>query len=283
MACRKCVKALLLISLLLMTAICALAVDPTKSIRQYVHDSWGTNDGLPQNSIHTIVQTKDGYLWFGTEEGLVRFNGAEFSVFNSANSPGLEHNEIMALLADQRDGSLWIGTNGSLTRYNSGQFTPYVPESGSSQIFVTALAQDSLGNLWIGTEAGLTLLKDGKLVPYADQKGLGKRIMALAVDADGSLWAATRFNIFKLGRGTKSQVQFDETIHDPSTLYFDRDGVLWIGTIAHGLYSFSGGNLAHYKTGPRLETTVNTIYQDREGSLWAGLLKGGACRLRAQR
>src|SRR5205085_666873 len=94
---------------------------------------------------------------------------------------------------------------------------------------------------------------------------------------------ATRSNIFKLGRGTISQIQFDETIHDPFTLYFDRAGALWIGTVAHGLYSFSGGNLAHYKTGPKLETTVNAIYQDREGSLWAGLLKGGACRLRAQR
>src|SRR5256885_1584638 len=100
----------LLMSLLLITGICATAVDPSKSIRQYVRDSWKTSDGLPQNSISAVVQTQDGYLWFGTLEGLVRFNGGEFTVFNNATAPGLTNNLIKALLEDKRDGSLWIGT-----------------------------------------------------------------------------------------------------------------------------------------------------------------------------
>ena len=93
-----------------MTAAAA-ALDPSKPVQQYVHKSWTSLDGLPQNSVLAILQTHDGYLWFGTEEGLARFNGNHFTVFSKDNTPAFRSNDISALLEDGRDKSIWIGTD----------------------------------------------------------------------------------------------------------------------------------------------------------------------------
>jgi ligand-binding sensor domain-containing protein len=87
----------------------ALALDPAKAITQYAHDVWRDRDGLPQNTVQAIVQTRDGYLWLGTEAGLARFDGARFTVFDRKNTPELGHDHILAL-HESRDGGLWIGT-----------------------------------------------------------------------------------------------------------------------------------------------------------------------------
>ena len=94
---RRCSKAVVAICLVLLTGI-SLAQSPIKPIGQYVHNVWRTEEGLPQNSIQTILQTHDGYLWAGTQEGLVRFNGVQFTVFNKANTDAIKHNDVRALL-----------------------------------------------------------------------------------------------------------------------------------------------------------------------------------------
>ena len=86
-----------------------VAKEKVTASRSYVVDVWDTDDGLPQNSITSMVQTPDGYLWMGTLDGLVRFDGIRFSVFDQGNTPGLNSGRILKLLAD-RQGSLWIGT-----------------------------------------------------------------------------------------------------------------------------------------------------------------------------
>ena len=101
----------------------AWALDPARAITQYGHDAWGIEQGLPQGSIETILQTRDGYLWLGTEEGLVRFDGVKFTVFDKRNTPGLL-DSFIAALQETPDGTLWIGTRGGgLTSYAGGFFT----------------------------------------------------------------------------------------------------------------------------------------------------------------
>ena len=89
----------------------AAGLDPAKALTQYAHGSWHVADGLPQDNVVSIAQTPDGYLWLGTEEGLVRFDGLRFTVFDRSNTPELKSNDIYALLVD-RTGNLWIGTGG---------------------------------------------------------------------------------------------------------------------------------------------------------------------------
>jgi len=78
------------------------ALEPNKAITQYIHEVWQTDDGLPQNSILAIAQTRDGYLWFGTEEGLVRFDGLIFTVFDKGNTEEIKHNCIFELLVNKK-------------------------------------------------------------------------------------------------------------------------------------------------------------------------------------
>src|SRR5262245_12405218 len=106
----------------LLIACAAAAQPPARIADRYIHRAWGTLDGLPQNSVTSIVQTRDGYLWAGTFGGLVRFDGLTFTVFDSANTPGLASVRIVAL-HETRRGVLWIGTEAGLTRYEDGRFT----------------------------------------------------------------------------------------------------------------------------------------------------------------
>ena len=113
----------------LLLAAPARALDPRKAITQYAHQVWKTDAGLPQNSIQAILQTRDGYIWLGTERGLVRFDGVQFTVFDKGNTPGLQNSNAQALYED-RAGVLWVGTWGGLHRIQDGRITSLTTRDG---------------------------------------------------------------------------------------------------------------------------------------------------------
>ena len=103
----------------------ACAISPRLAMAQYRFDHWTADNGLPQNSVRDIVQTRDGYLWLATLDGLVRFDGVRFTVFNKSNSPGIISNRFLQLYEDGQ-GDLWASTESSgLTRLHDGRFTTY--------------------------------------------------------------------------------------------------------------------------------------------------------------
>src|SRR4051812_31800059 len=105
------------------------ALDPNQPIQNYLRQSWQTAQGLPQNSVFSLAQTPDGYIWLGTEEGLARFDGLRFTLFNKNNS-GLAGNMVLALLVDHT-GALWAGTyGGGVTRVQNGEFRSYTTHDG---------------------------------------------------------------------------------------------------------------------------------------------------------
>jgi signal transduction histidine kinase/ligand-binding sensor domain-containing protein/CheY-like chemotaxis protein len=272
-------KIALLAALLSFFAICAGALDPSKSIKQYVRNSWTTLDGLPQGSIFTVLQTRDGYLWYGTAEGLVRFDGVRFTVFDKTNTPGLKNNAITSLLEDKRDGALWIGTYHGLTSYSAGNFKSYSSKDGLPGSLVVALAQDTHGDLWIGTNQGLAVFRAGSFVKYmGDKDGAQAPITALAAAPDGPLWVTTDTAVLRLDTNTGSSVQLKTPFQDPSALFVDRAGSLWIGTVTHGLYHLVNGQLAQQDAPQFIRNRITSIYQDREEGLWIGSLEGGICR-----
>ena len=85
------------------------SLDPNKQITQYLHDVWQTEDGLPLNDVSDIIQTYDGYLWIGTEEGLVRFDGVKFTVFNKQNTAAMKKSHFVLELFEDKENALWIG------------------------------------------------------------------------------------------------------------------------------------------------------------------------------
>ncbi len=125
---------------------CFLLIRPfSLAVAQYHIDSWTTDNGLPHNSVRAILQTRDGYLWLATADGLVRFDGVRFTTFNRENSPGMMGNRITALLQDN-NGDLWMGSDGSFMRLRNGVFTSYGGESGVPNGMVAGMTLDLSGD-----------------------------------------------------------------------------------------------------------------------------------------
>src|SRR5438034_2134217 len=149
----------------------ALALDSRRELSQFSHEVWLTENGLPQNTVHSIAQTPDGYIWIGTEEGLARFDGVRFTVFDRQNTPELKSNYIRTLLADPK-GVLWIGTAEGLVRLLDGKFTVFTTNEGLPSNTIQALYQDREGNLWVATATGLGLFKSGGLTTFTTKERL---------------------------------------------------------------------------------------------------------------
>src|SRR5579875_1121398 len=136
------------------------ALNPSKAITQYLQTSWSTESGLPQSTVKAVVQTTDGYIWLGTEEGLARFDGVRFVNYTHRTDPGFPSDFIQAL-ASARDGSLWIGTDTGLTHLLPGGDEPGRTASvrmngrlGTTNI--NALCEGPDGSVWVGTSEGLS-------------------------------------------------------------------------------------------------------------------------------
>ncbi len=266
----------------------AQALNPNLAITQYTHRLWQTEQGLPQSSVFAILQTRDGYLWLATQEGLVRFDGARFTVFNKQNTEAIRHNDVWNLLEDS-EGTLWIGTRGGgLVRYRDGRFDTLSKEDGLTSDSVQALWQGRDGGLWIGTRGGgLNRYKDGVIRAYTAADGLSsKTIYAIVGDRDGNLWLGTdgeglvRYRNGKFDTLSKAQGILNDTIY---AILEDFEGDLWVGS-GKGLFRLHDGVATAF--GPKdglLNDNIRAIYQDRQGTLWLGTDGGGLYRYRAGR
>ncbi|MCP5046202.1 MAG: response regulator [bacterium] len=252
---------------------------------QYIYDVWGTEDGLPQNAVRTIIQTRDGYLWMGTQQGLVRFDGVRFEVYDKRRVEQMSSHSVRALCED-REGHLWIGTyGGGLIRRDgkNGAFTAYTARQGLANDRVMAVKEDREGNLWIGTYGGgLSRMKNGEFTTYTTQQGLAcNRIWAIHQDHRGNVWVGTDGGLTRIKEERFTTYTPQATGEGPAdnrvrAICQDREGNLWIGTRG-GLYRMKDGKLSAYG----MQTiTVMSLCEDREGNLWIGTLGGGVNRMK---
>ena len=278
---------MVLLLLLLGASSAALALDPSIPLRQMVVDSWQTSDGLPLNSATAIAQTADGYVWVATEEGLARFDGVRFEVFDRDRVPQLGTNTVNALSVG-RSGALWIGTAESLVRMEGGRFTAYGRAEGLPRGAIWAIAEDQGGRVWVGTDGGgLASLRDGRLVPFTTRDGLAAdSVRALLSGRDGSLWVGTRNGLSRLRGSEVTTYRAADGLPGPyvTSLWETGKGDLWIGTNGGGLARLSGGRFTVYGVGQGLPVaTVLSVLEDHDGTLWAGTNGGGICRLAGSR
>ena len=258
-----------------------MALDPRKAITQYIQTAWNTNAGLPQSSVHSIAQTKDGYLWLATEQGLARFDGVRFTAFNHRNSKSFPSDYVTALLAS-RDGSLWIGTDSGLMHLQSGVFQTYTPGSGLTGESISALFQSGDGSLWIGTEAGVSQLKDGQFRAYTSRNGLpSDHIRAIQEDRHGALWFGTDAGLACLDRDRLTIFTTRNGLPNSfiRALALASDGSIWVGANGGKLARISSGVVSVVSSGlPTSDTTA--LLFDRDDNLWIGYDQHGIARLR---
>jgi diguanylate cyclase (GGDEF)-like protein len=304
----------------LLLSLNCFALDPHKTLSQYVQTTLTERNGLPQNSVYSMAQTRDGYIWFGTEEGIARFDGVRVTVLNTLQYKTLKDNYISILTAAQ-DGSLWIGTRSGVLRFKDGVFrtclTPNSPitaihEDRSGRIWVGSMnglysiagdqvrlyktpdglpsveirniAEGKDGTLWVGTAGGLASFSGNHFTSYASRDGLTDApVSALSASRDGSLWIATAGG---LSHWNGKMLQHWPASSFPAaeriaSLIEDRDGTLWLAFTHQGIASFRDGKVIRYTTRQGLPSDdINSLFQDNNGHLWVGFIEGGAVELR---
>ncbi len=268
----------------------SLGLDAEREITQYRMKSWGQEQGLPQNSIRAIAQTPDGFLWLGTEEGLVRFDGIRFEVFTRANTETLTSSRVIDLQTDGR-GRLWVATyeGDLLCRQPDGRFARPEPMGAASPASPNALCLGTAGEtVWIGArEGGPRQVHNGRLRPWPGPPALALR-PARAITADGAegVWLGTDAGVYHLPATPGEAQSFTEAEGLPNgqvqALLRTASGELWAGTRA-GLARLDGGAnrfvpVAVAELGGQ---AIIALGEDRDGNLWAGTLKGGVWRRRA--
>ena len=271
----------LLFILLLLPGISGplVALDSHRELSQLRQEMWLTENGLPQNTVHAIAQTLDGYIWMGTEEGLARFDGVKFSVFDRQNTAQFKSNYIRALLGD-RQGALWIGTAEGLLRLLNGKFTLFTTNEGLPSNTIQAVHEDREGNLWVATATGLGLFKSGSLTTFTTKERLiGGSIQTLFEDADGAMWIATPYGVGRVkgDKFTNYTVRDGLGSNSVRTIQQDRGGRLWFGTLG-GLTSLVNGRFKTYTTKDGLPNDrIISLLTTRDGGLLVGTA-GGLCR-----
>jgi signal transduction histidine kinase/ligand-binding sensor domain-containing protein len=268
MLCKPLTALTLTVSVVVGSGLSARERRPSAAVDDpYLQTVWTTEDGLPQNSVTAIVQSRDGYLWLSTFGGLARFDGVRFTIFNSANTPGLKSNRITALFEDRR-GILWLGTEtGELMSLQDGVGTTY-PLSGALEgAIVFSLTADGAGGLWAGTSKGLARFQDGKVTAYTTADGLPNNLIyAGEQDQAGRLWMMANRVLVQFDGRQFVTYQFREGLLEGFFIP-RRQGGFWV-TATTGVALFFDGKFVLHPHLSRSPWNMRTLFEDREGTLW---------------
>jgi ligand-binding sensor domain-containing protein len=192
-------------------------LNPPAQLRQYVHEYWQSDRGLPEDTVFAIAQTRDRYLWIGTYAGLARFDGIRFTVFDMTNTAAFRSQGISSLLERRRRtavdchqewprpvrtrlvsppylarwsfgrshyvvyrdtrGAVWIGTETALTKYCNGVWVRYSTSDGLAHPGVNVIAEGSVGRLWFGTQGGVSYLWNNHFRSLHTSDGLADEVV----------------------------------------------------------------------------------------------------------
>lgn len=251
------------------------ALNPERNLREHTIDFFNTVDGLPQNSVLAIAQTPDGYLWLGTYEGLARFDGLAFTIFDNSNTPELINISIKQLLRDSK-GRLWIGTPNGLLCYKNGKFRLFGEKDGLKSEFILSIYEDALHRIWIGTTNGIALFEEDKFKIFTVEDGLpDNHINSISGNEKGEIWIGTANKGLSF-YNNKGFFNYDmksglTSLDIRALLYDSTNQNLWIGTGGGGLILFRQGQMT--KIAPlrkHRKLDIRALYIDSHDMLWVG-------------
>jgi signal transduction histidine kinase/ligand-binding sensor domain-containing protein len=291
----------------------ARGLEPPLDITQYAHTAWNVRDGEFKDPISSIAQTRDGYLWFGTQFGLVRFDGVRAMVWQPPSGQQLPSINIRTVFAGS-DGRLWIGTQLGLASWKDGTLTIHRESSG----VVGGMIEDREGTVWVGTRypppGKLCGYRKDRVLCYGEHGEFGTRASSVFEDRAGNLWVGAQQSLWRwkpgepkrfplsdfessrgiveaengglvvAERGTLKQLSGENLVDhpafsalhlQPSHLLRDRDGALWIGTFDRGLIHVHQQRLDQFSAADGLSGNyVRWIFEDREGNIWVATENG---------
>jgi signal transduction histidine kinase/ligand-binding sensor domain-containing protein len=302
------------ILILLACCPCASALNPSLDINQYAHTAWTAREGFLKGITNAIAQTPDGYLWLGTEFGLLRFDGVRPVPWQPSPGEHLPSNNIRNLLA-ARDGRLWIATDKGMASWKDGKLTHYPELAGP---FVQTLLEDREGTIWAGGSATptgrLCAIQSGSVRCYGEDGSLGLGVLSLHEDSGGHLWAGAVTGLWRWKPGPPKRYPMPapeiyslmegdggvllismpggikQFVHGKSEAYLlpgagrqvkptrllrDRNGGLWIGTSDRGLLHVHLGRTDLFARSDGLSGDfIYSFFEDREGNIWVATRDG---------
>jgi signal transduction histidine kinase/ligand-binding sensor domain-containing protein len=284
---------------------------------QYRLKAWTVENGLPQNVIRGIAQTPDGYLWIATLDGVARFDGMRFTVFNKSNTPGIASNRFGSMVGD-KNGDLWlVNEGGDLTRYHRGSFHTYGPEDGVPANSIRGIARDDAGSLWLLSEetvmkwnkdalsdvtpdslrmhyeplywdnagfwgqdkSGLHIFFEGRFVSYPLPDWLaGGAIWNVGIDGSGRVWLESFDGRQGVIASGKQAVEPVDSDHSHTVSYHDPHGHLWTFHVGPRLTRF----LDFESSWEPASIAFTRFLEDREGNVWIGTEGNGLYQLQEQ-
>jgi len=300
-------------ALALLAAGPAAALDPNRTIPQYGHDTWTSQNGLPGESVYQILQTRDGFLWLRTSAGVVQFDGARFLLL-TPELAGQTIREPVKAICRSAAGDLLVRTLSHTLLYKDGLFTDYRPpapipygdirvlfESSRHEVligadnfiyridgahpvklrdntsWVSGFLEDAGGAVWIAATFGIFAYRDGNLASIL----IPKKVAAgptggLAMDAAQRVWYGAGLGVFRVQGSLAVAMPPAQQVHDEvDCLLTDRRGNLWAGGSTTGLHRIGGGSRSSYAAPQGLtDSRVLSLYEDLEGSLWVGTASG---------
>jgi ligand-binding sensor domain-containing protein/signal transduction histidine kinase len=234
-------------------------------------DFWREAEGFAQSRVRAIVQTRDGYIWLGTDGGLVRFNGESFTAFTTQTG-ALKDNEVWALEEDH-EGGLWIGTyGGGLTLLKNGRFRTFTTADGLPDDVIISLALDRQDNIWMVTPQGLVRGSGGAFTRFAPEDGVPEnRVSAVCESAAEGILAATHKGFYRFVNGRLEPVPWmpPPGAGAPEHLLCGSDGAVWVSYSNGAIEQRRNGAAKTFERPRNSGGQINNLYEDPHGGVWA--------------
>jgi signal transduction histidine kinase/ligand-binding sensor domain-containing protein len=276
-------RASIWLSILLAYGACAFALDPSLDVSQYAHTAWKIREGFTKGTIFSLAQTPDGYLWLGTEFGLVRFDGVQAIPWQAPSGDPLPSDWIDSLIV-AHDGTLWIGTEKGLASWKDGKLRKYEEVAGQ---VITSLLQDPEGTIWFGLrEPGRVCAVRGTTTQCYGAGSFGWSVPELYEDHKGNLWVSAQTGVWRWAPEPPEQYRLSGPVEAKAFIEGDNGALLMAtgrsGPLAgpvtgsiEGLKQLVDGKIGSYAL-PGIAGQFNPtrLFRSRDGSLWIGTVQG---------
>jgi len=249
----------------------AFALDPALDVNQYAHTAWKIRDGFSKGDTSSITQTPDGYIWLGTQFGLLRFDGVRNVQWEPPPGQHLPSSQIFSLLAT-RDGTLWIGTAKGLASWKDGNLMQYAELAGR---YIFKLIEDHEGTVWasglnFANNGKICAIRNGSIQCYGEEGTFGRGAFTLYEDSKASLWAGVTDGLWRWKPGPPKFYPLAGEPDGIQALGEDADGTLLVGWNG-GIHRFADGKTRTYEPqGAAQQFRARRILRDHDGGLWVG-------------
>jgi ligand-binding sensor domain-containing protein/signal transduction histidine kinase len=244
--------------------------------------NYGIEQGLPSNRINKSAIDNAGNLWFGTADGVSKYDGKKFTNYSSAN--GLPESGIWTVMQDN-EGNIWFGTeNKGVSKYDGKTFVNYDKAQGLGGHYVISIMQDHKGNIWFGTDNGVSKFDKRIFTNYEIRPGLVENYTHCIIeDKEGNLWFGTSNGVYKYdGKSFKNysdSLRLSKDNAEVQSIIQDSKGNIWFSSWGQGATKYDGKTYKNFTTKNGLaDNKIRYITEDKRGDIWFATVSGGVSR-----